>query len=74
MPESYLIKNATCVLPHATHTMSVLLADGKIHLDPPATATADHTIDATGLTHFSWASTIGATIASCTRLLSPRSS
>ncbi|WP_237228773.1 dihydroorotase [Rubinisphaera sp. JC750] len=49
MPESYLIKNATCVLPHATHTMSVLLADGKIHLDPPATATADHTIDATGL-------------------------
>jgi len=49
MADSYLIQNATCVLPDATHQMNVLLADGKIHLDPPQGATADQTIDATGL-------------------------
>ncbi len=49
MSSSTLIRNATCVLPNATLRLNVLLAEGKLHLDPPDTIQADQVIDATGL-------------------------
>ena len=44
-----LIKNATVVLPTSEEQIDVLLDNGKIRLAPPVNATADETIDATGL-------------------------
>ena len=44
-----LIKNATCVLPTGSARANLLVEDGVIRgIDPPATARADETFDATG--------------------------
>jgi dihydroorotase len=44
-----IIRGASCVLPGKIEVMDVLLADGKIHLSPPQTASCDQVIDAKGL-------------------------
>lgn len=44
-----LIKNATCVLPTGEEKINVLFDGGLLKLSPPATASVDETIDATGL-------------------------
>lgn len=45
-----LIRNATCVLPHETRPADLLIEGTRIlAIDPPRTAAADETVDATGL-------------------------
>jgi len=45
-----LIRNATCVLPHETRQADLLIEGTRIlAIDPPRTAVADETVDATGL-------------------------
>lgn len=45
-----LIRNATCVLPHETRQADLLIEGARIlAIDPPRTAAADETVDATGL-------------------------
>ncbi|AMV16997.1 dihydroorotase [Planctomyces sp. SH-PL14] len=45
-----LIRNATCVLPHKTRQADLLIEGTRIlAIDPPRTAAADETVDATGL-------------------------
>lgn len=45
-----LVRHGTCVLPDGIRPASILIEGGRVlDLDPPANATADETIDATGL-------------------------
>lgn len=45
-----LIRNAKCVLPDGVQQVDVLIEDSTIiGIDPPATAAADETVDASGL-------------------------